>query len=518
MLIPKSSEDGGQPVIWTLLFIVVCVTLYIAGLVTGTGGDALMLPVNGHSTKQFFTAMFAHHDIVHLLLSCSGLWLAGLILENRGGYSAFVLSILVGGIAGEVFHVMVFRGAAGSLVGGMEGGATAAMVSGLALWPEERLLFSFRGKMRETPAWLWAVGWIVLVGVYDSAFMIITHTLPGWGLIPGGLIAGLALTVALKFMGTGRRLDAVRARVETASAARNMRSTLNRSPSYEAPPPAEQEVPPAVLEEQMQEALNNNDTYQAVQAGVHLMQLFLIDDMPDEARRILLLLDNALGEPRVPGKILVEITQHCIDMALITQAKILVNRIIRMEMDAPGMEDLLFRIIEVLVDTSSADVESAEFFLSRYALLGAPPQNVEYLRGKVFKLKVAARIGPEERKIIDMIYSEYYEDALEAVRYQGDNVGVPPEALLTLARGLLMLPAVEDAAEVLALIAHQFAEAPETAEAVYQLVQIFQEHLDDPQRSATWYEFLKEAFPNAPATQQARSYMERVAAQRRRER
>jgi|GEM_PF-5262378 len=516
MLIPKPSEDGGQPVIWSLLFIVVCVTLYLAGLVTGWGSEALMLPVKGHTTKHFITALFAHHDIVHLILACIGLYLAGLILENRGGYSAFVLSIIVGGLVGEFMHVMIFREAGNAAVGGMEGAATAAIVSGIALWPEERLMFSFKGVIREDPAWMWAVGWAALLLIYNAIAMVVYDSIPGWGLLPGGILAGLVLMVALKAMGTGQRLDAVRERAETASAARNMRSSLNRSPDIEHMPPEEQEFSANAVEEQMQQAINNNDTYQAVQAGVHLMQYFLTEDIPDEARRILLLLDNAVGEARVPGKILVEITQHCIDMSMITQAKGMVNRIIRMEMDAPGMQDLLFRIIEVLVDTSSADVESAEFFLSRYELLGAPPQNVEYLRGKVFRLKVAARIGPEERKIIDLIYSEYYGEALEAVRFQGDEVSVPPEALLTLARGLLMLPAVEDAAEVLALIAHQFPEAPETAEAIYQLMQIFQEHLNDPQRSETWYDFLKQAFPNAPATAQARIYMEEVAARRRR--
>jgi len=214
--------------------------------------------------------------------------------------------------------------------------------------------------------------------------------------------------------------------------------------------------------------------------------------------------------------VLVPLAQFCIDQALIKKAKELTARITRSSMDAPGLDELLFRMIEVLIDTSSVDIEAAEYFLSRFELLGPESQHFEYLRGRLFKTKYAVEMNEKDTRIVGLVQEERYIEALSTIRMLKGEVHVPPDHLLSLARGLLSIPSLKDAAEVLAMIAHQYPEAPETPEAVYQLIQLLFERLDNEKHAMAWFDFLKDNFPTSPATEQVRSYLERARREKRR--
>ncbi len=511
MIVPKCVEEGGKGVFGALGFILISSIILV-------GGSVLGLKLHGVEFSHvdpgmFLPAMFYHRGPLHFLVASFLVYGGGVFLESRAGFLWYLFTFLVGGIIGEILQILLFSAMyPEGFVNGMESGGLAGMLAGLVLWPDERIeLWLGPGRRRSTPAWIWPVFGILLVSSYYMLLMM-KGEVASWGMLIGGIVSGVAMVPVLNILGVKDAYRQERMRAQTDAVISSVITSLGSEAK-----PRERLISedPAQIEERMRERFARGDINGATLDAIRLMDLFLKRNRPDEARRIYVFVEEFIGDDvRIPGRLLIGVGEHCLDLALVDEAIDIAQKTIRTQFDTPNLDKFLFRLIETLIDTSSADFEEAEFLLSRYRLLSPPPQYYEYLRGKLYKKKADTEITETDRHIMELIASEYYEQALDEIRSLNDEVNVPPDELLTLARGLLMVPSVEDAAEVLAIIAHLHPEAAETPEAVYQLIQIFYEHLQDEDRAMKWFQFLKENFPNAPATTLAREYLDSIRRKR----
>ncbi len=147
----------------------------------------------------YFTSMFLHGGVMHLLGNMLFLWIFGDNLEEEMGHLGFLAFYLAGGLAAAGLQVAADPGSAVPMVGAS--GAIAAVLGGyLLLFPRARvdilLFFVIIIRIIPVPAWLMLGLWFALqlFGGFSAA--------PGEGGVAywahaGGFVAGLALTLPL---------------------------------------------------------------------------------------------------------------------------------------------------------------------------------------------------------------------------------------------------------------------------------------------------------------------------------
>jgi membrane associated rhomboid family serine protease len=125
--------------------------------------------------RTFFTSMFLHGDLVHLLGNMLFLWIAGDNVEDRLGHVAYGVFYFLAGIAGAAVHVVMALGPIPSMAGvptvGASGAISGVLGAYLVFFPTSKIKFMI---------------WLILFVRY--------FTLPSWGAI--GLWLGSQLLMA----------------------------------------------------------------------------------------------------------------------------------------------------------------------------------------------------------------------------------------------------------------------------------------------------------------------------------
>ena len=157
----------------------------------------------------FFTAIFVHHDLLHLGFNTAALILIGMPLEERIGTPAFAVTFILGGIFGALtFYALHFSDFFALL------GASAAISAELGafarLYPRERMmLFLPIFPMPSVPVIWVAIGFLVIstAFVYMLPPGSVAHEAHIGGLITGFLIAPLVVKLPSKRKVTIKALD-----------------------------------------------------------------------------------------------------------------------------------------------------------------------------------------------------------------------------------------------------------------------------------------------------------------------
>lgn len=119
----------GKP-IWTMIFLTVCAVIYIIMEVKGSTTDVLMLLDFGAKFNpfiyegewwRFFTPMFLHIGILHILLNMMALYFLGTVVERIYGSARFFIIYILSGVisvmASFAFSPVISAGASGAIFG-----------------------------------------------------------------------------------------------------------------------------------------------------------------------------------------------------------------------------------------------------------------------------------------------------------------------------------------------------------------------------------------------------------------
>jgi membrane associated rhomboid family serine protease len=152
------------------------------------------------------TSLFLHGSALHLIGNMLFLWVFGDNVEDGMGHKRFLAFYLLCGVFAGLSHAFMNPESTRPLIGAS--GAVAGIVAAyLILYPRVKVWGLFFGRIPLRVPAMWAIGFWILMQV-ASAFLGGDDSV-GWFAHLGGLVAGAALTPALR-----RRYDPVLARVE----------------------------------------------------------------------------------------------------------------------------------------------------------------------------------------------------------------------------------------------------------------------------------------------------------------
>ena len=163
----------------------------LAAALAFSPGDALRAP------WTFFTYMFVHAGLLHLLGNMFFLWMFGDNVEDRLGRTAYAAFYLFGGIAAAIGHVLSDRGSIVPVVGA-SGAVAEVMGAYLVLYPRVRVYtlvpIGFFVTTIALPAWTMLLYWIGLqaLGGFTGLFAEQKGGVAFWAHI-GGFVAGALL-------------------------------------------------------------------------------------------------------------------------------------------------------------------------------------------------------------------------------------------------------------------------------------------------------------------------------------
>jgi membrane associated rhomboid family serine protease len=214
-----TGEDGFQIKTWTVRLIIANCAIFLADLLTTTGGHSLLLPylelhgdtiVTPWRWYQFLTYGFLHNpeSLWHLVGNMFGLWVFGRALEERFGGKEFLryylIAIVLGGIvwsARQYFLVgsyLQWADPSRMICMGASGGIAALIVLFCLLYPRNTILLFFAIPL---PAWMFGV----LVVASDLTGSWAAHSTPA-GMARAAIafdvhLAGAALGLAYWALG-----------------------------------------------------------------------------------------------------------------------------------------------------------------------------------------------------------------------------------------------------------------------------------------------------------------------------
>ncbi len=150
----------------------------------------------------FFSSMFMHGSLLHLLGNMLYLWIFGNNIEDRLGAGKFILFYLLGGIAADFAHLLFNLNSFIPVIGA-SGAVSAVMGAYLILYPQARIvsllfLFIFFTTV-EIPAFFFLVFWFLMQFFYAGSASGIA-----WLAHVGGFIAGILM---LKLFLPSRRVE-----------------------------------------------------------------------------------------------------------------------------------------------------------------------------------------------------------------------------------------------------------------------------------------------------------------------
>ncbi len=140
---------------------------------------------------QFFTFMFVHGSIEHILLNMWGLFMFGPTIEYVMGKRKFILFYIITGISSGIFHILL-TGISDTPLIGASGAIFGVMTAYGLMFPRQTIYFQMIIPMP-------AIVFIIIVGLLQIVFGI-TGLEPGvsnYGHL-GGMIVGFIL---VKFFG-----------------------------------------------------------------------------------------------------------------------------------------------------------------------------------------------------------------------------------------------------------------------------------------------------------------------------
>jgi len=195
-------------VIWTYVFLVANIVIFVAMLISGAGFWHSPNEVQLHWGANFGpatqdgewwrlgTAMFLHFGVIHLLLNAFSLWDAGQLVERMYGRARFVGIYLLSGLFGNLLSLVVQgnQAVAGGASGAIFGVYGAALVF---LWRERAVISATEFK------WLFGGGI-----AFSTLTIVMGFVIPGIDNAAhiGGFVAGSLLSIIFSQSITARTM------------------------------------------------------------------------------------------------------------------------------------------------------------------------------------------------------------------------------------------------------------------------------------------------------------------------
>lgn len=202
MLLPYKSANPPESLpigtialiaINTIIFAFTQDGLVIKESVLDMGG---MAP-NNVSIGRFFSSLFLHGDILHLLGNMWFLYLFGFAVEGRLKTLKFLLLYLIAGAAGDGLHLLLFGAAEPDIPSiGASGAIMGCLGAAVYMFPHSQVRFFYwfgwfwRGLATWSMIWVavWYIGWDVLGAIMDGAAGGVGHLAHIGGAIGGALM------------------------------------------------------------------------------------------------------------------------------------------------------------------------------------------------------------------------------------------------------------------------------------------------------------------------------------------
>ena len=147
---------------FTLWLSSICITVFILQSIIPGFTDLFILnskAINSFQIWRFFSAIFLHGSIMHLLFNLVALFLFGLLLEGKIGSKRFLVVFLVTGIFVNIFTVNFYDSSLGA------SGAIMGIIGCLTIIEPFMMVWAFGFIL---PMFIAAIVWIIgdLIGVF----------------------------------------------------------------------------------------------------------------------------------------------------------------------------------------------------------------------------------------------------------------------------------------------------------------------------------------------------------------
>lgn len=141
---------------------------------------------------QFFTHMFTHGDLVHLLFNMINLWMFGRILENVWGPKKFLLFYLICGVVAAITHVVVmYITNEVSFAIGASGAVMGVMVGFAYLFPNTQLMLMFIPVPVKAK---WLILGLIAIDLFGGFGKLGSTGIAHWAHL-GGALAGFVMVM-----------------------------------------------------------------------------------------------------------------------------------------------------------------------------------------------------------------------------------------------------------------------------------------------------------------------------------
>lgn len=171
-----------------------------SSFIAGIGQNYALYPyevVQGRQLYTFFTSMFIHADLFHLIGNMLFLYVFGDNIEDVFGHARYFLFYIVSGLAASATYLLTLPGISPlEAVVGASGAISGVLGAYLVLFPKARILtliFFGWAILLPIPAVIFLGIWFGLQ--WFSAFFEIGSNIAFWAHI-GGFVAGMILALA----------------------------------------------------------------------------------------------------------------------------------------------------------------------------------------------------------------------------------------------------------------------------------------------------------------------------------
>ena len=154
--------------------------------------------LQGKCLSTFFSSMFLHADLLHLISNMWFLWLFGDNLEHNLGALRFLIFYLLVGISASLVHILTVSPQEATLpIIGASGAISGVLGGYVVLFPRNKIrafmMAYFRPYFFSIPAWAYAFFWFFYQLLYAGTPTSIAYTAH-----IGGFIAGIILVLLFK--------------------------------------------------------------------------------------------------------------------------------------------------------------------------------------------------------------------------------------------------------------------------------------------------------------------------------
>lgn len=95
---------------FTYGLLIILTVIFVAEMAFPQSADEFAFSVDGFGAKpwSFFTAIFVHADLEHLVANLVVLWMFGLAAEHELGFRRMLIIFILGGIAGQILSTVIY--------------------------------------------------------------------------------------------------------------------------------------------------------------------------------------------------------------------------------------------------------------------------------------------------------------------------------------------------------------------------------------------------------------------------